>query len=82
MGRVGSVCFPLDGGCSADWKVRACGGLALAGPQVAPKAALSLHSSAGQGRENTTKGSWVKIRAGGGHSAVTVMGKTDSAWGK
>ena len=58
-----------------------CGGLTLAGCQVPTKAALSLHSSAGQGRENITKGSWVEIRTGRDHSLITVMGKTDSTWG-
>ena len=56
-------------------KVR-CGGLTLAGGQVPPKAALSPPSSAGQGRGNGTKGSWVEIRAGRDHSPITV--KTDS----
>jgi len=41
-----------------------CGGLTVAGHQVPTKAALSLPSSAGQGRENRTKGSWVEVRAG------------------
>jgi len=41
-----------------------CGGLTLAGCQVLIKAALSLPSSTGQGRENTAKGSWVQIRTG------------------
>ena len=36
-----------------------CGGLTLAGCQVPTKATLSLPSSAGQGRENIMKGSWV-----------------------
>ena len=54
-----------------------CGGLTLAGYQVPTKAALSLPSSAGQGRENIMKGSWVEIRTGGDHSAITVTGKTD-----
>ena len=39
-----------------------CGGLTLAGFQVPTKAALPLLSSAGQGTENITKGSWVKIK--------------------
>lgn len=39
-----------------------CGGSTLAGCQVATKAILSLPSSAGQGRGNITKGSWVEIR--------------------
>ena len=41
-----------------------CGGLTLPGCQVPTKAALSLPSSTGQGRENIMKGSWVKIRTG------------------
>ena len=43
---------------------RECGGLTLAGHQALTKAALSLPSSAGQGRENITKGSWIEIRTG------------------
>jgi len=39
-------------------------------------------SSAGQLRENTTKGLWGKIRTGRDHSPITIMGKTDSVWGK
>ena len=41
-----------------------CGGLTLAGCQVPTKAALSLPSTAGQGRENIMKGLWVEIRTG------------------
>lgn len=52
-----------------------CGGLLT-------KAALALSSSAGQGRENKRKGSWVEIRAGRDHSPINVTGKTDSIWGK
>jgi len=48
---------------------------------AAHQAALSLPSSAGQGRENITKGLWVKIRAGSDHSPVTVMGKPNLNWG-
>jgi len=59
-----------------------CGGLALAGCQVANKAALLLPPSAGQWRANIMKASWVEIRTGRDHSPVTIMGKTDSAWGK
>jgi len=58
-----------------------CGGLALAGHQVPTKAALSLHSSAGQGRENGTKGTWAEIRRGRYHSPITITGKTDSTCG-
>ena len=54
--------------------------LTLAGCQVPTKAALSLPSSAGQGRENAVRGSWVGIRAGGS-PPVTIMGKTDLTWG-
>lgn len=46
------------------------------------KAALSIPSSAGQGRENVIRSSWVVIRTERDHSAVTVMDKTDSTWGK
>ena len=47
-----------------------CGGLTLAGCQVPTKAILSLPAppSAGQGRQNITKGSWVKIRTRRDHS--------------
>ena len=62
--------------------VRHCGGLTLAGHQVPTKAALSLTSSAGQGRENITKGSWVEIRTGRDPSPITITGKTDLTWGK
>ena len=59
-----------------------CGGLTLTGCQVPTKATLSLPSSAGQGRENITKGSWVEIRTGRDHSPITVTGRTDLTWGK
>jgi len=48
---------------------------------VPTKAALSLPSSTGQARRNIMKGSWVEIRAGRDHSPITIMGKTDSAFG-
>jgi len=48
---------------------------------VPTKAALSLPCSAGQGRENVAKGSWVEIRTGRDRSPVTVMGKTRLTWG-
>lgn len=34
-----------------------------------------------QGINNKTKGSWVKTKAGGGHSAVTVRSKTGTTLG-
>jgi len=48
-----------------------------------PGAHQAAHStsSTGQGRGNTTKGSWVKIRTGRDHSSVGFMDKRDSAWG-
>lgn len=58
-----------------------CGALTLAGCQVLTKAALLCPSSAGQERENITKGSWVEVRTGKGHSSITVIDKTDLAWG-
>ena len=58
-----------------------CGVLTLAGCQVPTKASPSLLSAAGQGRENVTKGLWVKIRLGRDHSPVTVAGKTDMTGG-
>jgi len=51
------------------------GVLILAGCQVPTKAALSLPLTTGQGRENITKGSWVKIGKGRDHSPVTITGK-------
>jgi len=53
---------PLWATCVSVWSP--CGGLTLAGHQVPTKAAPSLPSSAGQGRENTTKGSWVERGTG------------------
>lgn len=49
-----------------------CDGVTLAEHQVLTKAAPS---SAGQGREDTTKGFWIRVRAGRDHSA-TAMGAT------
>jgi len=46
-----------------------------------PKPLYHSPSSAGQGRENITKDSWVKIRTGRDHSPVTATGKTVSTWG-
>lgn len=43
-----------------------------------PRVPLSPPFSAAQGRENAAKGSWIEIKTGGGHSAMAVMGKTDS----
>lgn len=48
----------------------------------ATKAVLSLPSSEGWGRENKMKGSWLGIRVGRDHSAITVTGRTDSTWKK
>jgi len=53
----------------------------LTGHQVPTKAALSLTSSAGQGRENMMKVLWVKIRMRRNYSPITVTGKTDSTQG-
>lgn len=58
-------------------EVAKCGGLTPSEQQVHTKMALSLPSSTGQGRENTTKGSWIGIRIGREHSAITVMNKTN-----
>lgn len=58
-----------------------CSRLVLAGCQALTRASLLLPSATGQGRENKTKGSWVEIRTGRGHSPNSVMGKTDSSWG-
>lgn len=53
-----------------------CGGLTLAEHQVLTKAILFLLSSTGQGRENTRKGSCIKLKAKRDHSPIIVMGKT------
>jgi len=58
-----------------------CGRLTLVGGQVPTKAALSLPSSAEQGRENTMKVSWVKRRTGRVYSPIIITGKTYSSWG-
>lgn len=55
--------------------------MSLAECQVPTKAALSLPSSAGEGRKYN-KRLVVEIRSRRGHSAITVMGKTDPAGGK
>jgi len=52
----------------------------LAGLQVPTEAALSLPSSAGQGREKMMKGSWVKIRTGRDHSPITIGAKQTHLW--
>jgi len=57
-----------------------CGRLTLARCQVPTKATLSF-PSAGQGRANVTKGSWVEIRTGRDHSPVTVTDKPDLTQG-
>jgi len=48
---------------------------------VPTKARLSLHSSAGQGRENIMKGSRIEFRTERDHPPITVTGKTDSTQG-
>lgn len=53
-----------------------CRGLTLAGCQVPTKASLPLPSSAGQERENTTKGSWVRIRTGRDHPLLSQAKQT------
>ena len=52
----------------------------LPGLQAPTKAALSLLSTAGQERENITKGSWVEIRTGRDPSSNTVLGITGSTY--
>ena len=61
---------------------RSWAGLSPAGRQAPTKAAPSLPSSAGQGREEARKGSWVERRTGRQHSPMTVTGKTDSTRAK
>jgi len=61
------MCQKLDAG-EATGVIYCCTGLTLARCQVPTKAALSLLSSAGQGRENITKDLQVKIRAEGSFS--------------
>lgn len=72
-----SIWFPWE---CMDY-VAECGRLTLVGFAVPTRAAVSLPSSSGQGRENLRQGSWAEMRAGGDHLAITVMSKTDSAWG-
>ena len=50
--------------------------------QVPPKPLYHSPSSAGQGRGNMIKGSWVEIRTGRDHPPVTVTDKTDWTWGE
>lgn len=57
------------------------GGLTLAACQVLTKAALSISSTTGQGRENISKGSWAGIKAQRDHLPVIIKGKTESTWG-
>lgn len=52
------------------------GGLTLGGYHSQSHMIIPLHKWTG--RENITEGSGVEIRAGRGHSLITVMGKTDS----
>lgn len=52
----------------------------MAGHEVSI-ASLSLSSSSGQGGENRTKGSCVKLRAGKDHILITITGKTDTTQG-
>jgi len=63
------------------WVLSVCGGLTLAGHQVPTKAAPSLPSSAGQGKENIMKGLCVKVKTEKDCWPITIMGKTDSTWG-
>jgi len=67
---------------TAEIIVALCGGLTLAGCQVPPKPLYPSPFSAGQGRGNIMKSSWVKIRTWRNLSAITITGKTGSAWGK
>lgn len=53
----------------------------MAGCQAPTKAALSLSSGAGEGRENIMKESWAEIRTRRDHSPITIIGKTDSTSG-
>lgn len=56
-----------------------CGRLTLAEFQAPTQAALSLSPSAGQGRSNTTKGSWVKVRSG---MSRHITYQLPSSWAK
>jgi len=47
-----------------------------------PKLLCCSPSSAGQGRENKSKGSWVEIRTGKDYTPITITGKTDLTWGR
>jgi len=54
-----------------------CRSLARLDNRYPPKLLYHSPSSSGQGRKNTTKGSWVEIRTRRDHSLITVMGKAD-----
>jgi len=57
-----------------------CHDLAWLDAKCPPKLLCHSPSSVGQERKNTAKDSWVEIRAGRDHSAVTITGKTGSTW--
>jgi len=46
-----------------------------------PKPLYHSPSSTEQGRKNTMKGLWVKMRTGRDYSTITIMGKRDLTWG-
>lgn len=72
-------CFWFTCSCKYQCYVTAPGWPWLDGHSI--KAALSLSSSFGHRTENRMKGSWIEISTHRGHSAVSVIGKTDSTQG-
>ena len=59
-----------------------CGGLTLAGRQAPTKAVLSLPLLTWTGERKYNKGLVGQDKDRRDHSPTTIMGKTDSAWGK
>jgi len=55
-----------------------CHGLAWLDTRCPSNLLYHSPSSAGQGRENMTKVSWVEIRTGRNHSPIAFMGKIGS----
>jgi len=54
-----------------------CYGLAWINARCPPKPLYHSPYSAGHGRENMMKGSWIEIRTGRDHSATTITDKRD-----
>jgi len=62
-------------------KTEQCCGLAWLDARYPSKPLYHSPPSTGQGSKSMTKSSWVEIMTKKDHSAVTVMGKKDSAQG-